>query len=582
MRKLLKLFTLLAITAITIQCEQPEDAVRTYPRFESSKITSITRSGVTLEAFVVESTISNVIDHGFVWSIQENTVSIDKGFVVSFGKLTAGKFEADIRSQLLADKTYFIRPFMKTSGETVYGFMESFKSLGSQGPTIESFSPSVVLPKDVVTIKGKYFGNTSKGVTVAFKGAFTSYPANIKTLTDTEITVIVPDFWEPKANIVITTEGNTAVTSTEQITRVLPTLLAIKETSLCEPVKIAGENLIKMGLPAVMQVDFENVKQYATFTDTEITLPARYHRSNLPLYLSYKRPEGGSTFEISKTLADPYPRPSFANNTIPEVVKAGDTFIIQGTNIPNCESLNIYSLNNAGQYLSIENATSTQITIKVAATPCEAITMSIRFGTTTIFESSTQIKGPEFQITNYTLHGMVYDELRVTGSGLSGMELYHEYSDEIGNIRRQEFYPISGNDTQMIYSVPPPTIAAFQNTEHQIDIAFEKCGKFVYPFNYDLFEPKVTGFSPKTINTGQGFTIMGTGLDYGPDNEAIFLQLKRVGSEEIFPGMIIGQTDTSIGVRVIEGMFSESTDVHVILTKYGHSYNVGILRVNVP
>jgi hypothetical protein len=559
------------ILLLAVGCEQPTDVVRGYPQFASSEITSITTGGITIEATAVAGTTAIATDHGFVWS-ESAIQTLADSYSLSLGKPTSDSFKADIRAQLLVNKKYSIRPYLKTSAGVIYGPVQQFTSLGSEGPIIESFAPKIVVPKDIITIKGIRFGAVAKNVTVSFKGEFASYKATVKTVNDTELIVEVPAFVEPKATIEILVIGNQLVTSAEQIIRKLPTLLSIKSTGACERIEITGENLTSMG--NIEDITLNNRGGYlsvATVSDNLITLPADLHTNGqVEIAVVVTESTSGQILTASKRFSDSFPKPTFETGAIPATAKAGDIITIRGTNFPTCDGIEIVA--TTGTPYLVESVTSTELKVKIHETPCSAFKLRYFFRGVQYALPEHDIGVTSAIVDTYTDHAGPGQFITVTGDGLEGLAVFivtfqSSWPDYAG---RLSFTEISNNGRQAVFMVPVPDLNYFNiGANNEVPFVIKKCEfSNVYPFVLDIAEPVITSFSPTLINGHETFTINGVNFLDDP-NLSVYLQDEN-GNR--YPCSHTINSANEITATPHPGAFLPDGQYHVAIIKYSRGY----------
>ena len=97
---------------LLISCKE-EKLNRDYPFISTLKVTNITSEGATFSSNLINSSASDLTEHGFIWGT-DKTLSIESSLFVNLGVPTKEYFEASITSTLLPGKTYFVRSYVKT------------------------------------------------------------------------------------------------------------------------------------------------------------------------------------------------------------------------------------------------------------------------------------------------------------------------------------------------------------------------------------------------------------------------------------------------------------------------------------
>jgi len=185
----------LSILISLLACDKDE-ADRPYARIKTLGIQNINENGVTITAEIYDANSLNIDDHGFVYNLKSNSITITENSHIegSFEKESLGSttgdaiFESKLTRNLIKDSTYLAKAYAVTNGTIVYGEPLEFISQGGSGPAISSFEPDTVGYGDQLTIKGNNFSvQTSYN-----KVAFDNIDAKIVSATDTSLQVIFP------------------------------------------------------------------------------------------------------------------------------------------------------------------------------------------------------------------------------------------------------------------------------------------------------------------------------------------------------------------------------------------------------
>ena len=159
MKLIIKLFLLILITAILINCGKNTISSRPYPRLNTLNVTSITEQGVIFNAEIFDKEDFEIISYGFVWSESENPTIENYESKIYSENFDSKNFSSVITTRLKAGKKYFVRSFLKTNDFTVYGDNVSFLSLGNNGPNLIDFMPIEANLNEPIMIIGQNFGN---------------------------------------------------------------------------------------------------------------------------------------------------------------------------------------------------------------------------------------------------------------------------------------------------------------------------------------------------------------------------------------------------------------------------------------
>jgi hypothetical protein len=198
------------VLSLLAQCDRYEFPKPPYPRVATNEVTNLSAAGVTLQGTILDVADEPITDHGFVWAFSDfYTIA---PFKASLGATEGpGAFSFDVSDGLFADSTYYVKAYVSTKSYTTYGVSVSFRSQGSTGPHIDSFSPSEGKAGDTVTIKGNYFSATTKFVGVKFG----TYEAKVVRSDEHTIVCVVPsDIPDPTTTINVTVTGKSASSAT--------------------------------------------------------------------------------------------------------------------------------------------------------------------------------------------------------------------------------------------------------------------------------------------------------------------------------------------------------------------------------
>lgn len=118
-----------------IACGEEQVATRDYPVVYTKPVTEISQSGANLNAEILNTGTSGILDHGFVYGDKPHP-TIDESERISLGEsLEKGTFSTFANRNLTRDKKYYVKAYAitKNSNFVVYGVQVEFISLGSQG-----------------------------------------------------------------------------------------------------------------------------------------------------------------------------------------------------------------------------------------------------------------------------------------------------------------------------------------------------------------------------------------------------------------------------------------------------------------
>jgi hypothetical protein len=218
--KFIKILIILVPLFLLFQCGKYEFPNSPYPRLETLSVTSITGSGATFQANLLNLGEDPILNHGFIWGT-DASVGLSNGEKIELGSSAVpGIFKADINYGLYSDTTYYVKSFIETQKFTVYGKTVIFNSLGSMSPVINSFLPIEGTAGDTIELKGSYFSSVAKNNIVKF-GTIQSL---ILSGNDSIIICIVPtDIPEKTVSLSVSAAGNKSL-SKDKFTLYTPSI----------------------------------------------------------------------------------------------------------------------------------------------------------------------------------------------------------------------------------------------------------------------------------------------------------------------------------------------------------------------
>ncbi len=186
-------------------CNQEEIRPREFPRLETLAVTEVDSTGATFNAKIISLGNQSIEEYGFVWGSSGST-NIDLGeWKTIAGSPSSSLFSARIPATLAKNKSYYVKAYTKTQDYKNYGLAVNFVSQGSNGPEIESFSPSHADIGDTITVVGKNF-SVLENTTSASIGGVKSDPI---LMNHDSIQFIVPDtITSESSEISISVSGN--------------------------------------------------------------------------------------------------------------------------------------------------------------------------------------------------------------------------------------------------------------------------------------------------------------------------------------------------------------------------------------
>ena len=169
------------------------------PLIITGAVTNIDKEGAVFQAKITELGKKDILEFGFVWdTIYNPTIDIAEKY--SFpNKPGVGNFSTKISANLITNKKYYVRAFIRSINVTTYGESMVFKSLGSKLPVIDSISTLTGNVGQLIKIKGKYFNSKNSIV------KFNQVSATVISANQDSILVTVPGFKTRSAIISVAT-----------------------------------------------------------------------------------------------------------------------------------------------------------------------------------------------------------------------------------------------------------------------------------------------------------------------------------------------------------------------------------------
>lgn len=181
-----------------VSCDHEFDLNSQHPLIKTTDI-SVTISGATYEAEILDPGKQAIVEKGFVWGLATSPTIADNRIIVT--ATDDRKFSAEISGGLAADEVYHVRAYVKTATYTVYGTELTFKSLGSLKPVVTDFSPKTGSIGSEITVSGSNFGHGNLQSIVLKIG---DVQASLKSVTNSQIVFYVPRVTESiKAKITL-------------------------------------------------------------------------------------------------------------------------------------------------------------------------------------------------------------------------------------------------------------------------------------------------------------------------------------------------------------------------------------------
>jgi N-acetylneuraminic acid mutarotase len=138
-----------------------------FPLIQTGEVTDIDVTGALFHARITDLSNDNIVEYGFVWSVNENPdVSSSKVTISEAAK--TGLISLKVTSDFLAGSAYYVRAYARNNRYITYGKAVKFISKGSLAPVIIDFNPKEGSSSTQVTITGENFSGSLTGNIVKF------------------------------------------------------------------------------------------------------------------------------------------------------------------------------------------------------------------------------------------------------------------------------------------------------------------------------------------------------------------------------------------------------------------------------
>jgi hypothetical protein len=152
----MKKLVVASIVMVFFSCTDEEVTSREFPRIKTTEVTDINGTGAMFHADMLSST-APISDHGFLWHDQTSPL-FENADRISLGPFSStGSFKALCERGLSKGKRYYVRGYVISEENIVYGNVLEFTSLGSKPPVLTDFSPKIASWGDTITLTGQNF-----------------------------------------------------------------------------------------------------------------------------------------------------------------------------------------------------------------------------------------------------------------------------------------------------------------------------------------------------------------------------------------------------------------------------------------
>lgn len=484
----IRIYIVFLIMLCLISCRKDEYIL---PIVFTGKVTNITPEGVTAYGKISNVEFDKIIEHGFVWDTRKEP-TIEHSYIRYLGELQDTEFTTSIQEALIESTAYHIRAFVIDEKNIVYGQSESFVSLGSKRPEINSFSPVMAYWGDTIYIQGKYLSTKIEEVEVTFN----SHASEILFTKDTIIAVIVP-------------ENLDSVTATINIS-VIGNIFTAKEKFLLSPPKIISFKPSEGSYETIVQISGKYFKNGLTkvYFGNKNAVITDISNERLLVNVPSGVPEGHIFINVhvlgQETISSEtfYYKAPVITGISTNTGTWGDQIEITGRNFDDRPNYNIVKFNNVAAEVLSSNSSS--LTVKVPADLANKhsnLSVTVNSQTFTFDEVFTLLD-PEISSISPII-GTFEDIINIHGTNLNpkANRNYVYFENVTAHVLEA---------TSSLLKVVVPT--ALNKTENTIKLVIGDM-ESVAVQKFTLNMHSITSISPINGSSGQIMTIEGYGFN---------------------------------------------------------------------
>ncbi|MGM0581555.1 MAG: IPT/TIG domain-containing protein [Bacteroidota bacterium] len=420
------------------------------------------------------------------------------------------QYSKDISSTLEENKEYFVRAFIETDDLIVYGNQVKFISLGGSAPILSDFFPEAATLGDTINLYGENFSYISNDV------KFNETKANVISISDTLLKVVIPDELEKAKNYITISIKNNSFTQQEKSFNILkPNIINITPpyAKSGDTVEINAENIgsnvnhISLSIKKIAtdKIDRWKIIDISNYNKKSVKfiIPNSLDDKN-KLKIRITDIEDSITFDYLKPKILSYPSDSsYWNDTL--------TFKTQNFyNNPNRYSI---SLNNKD--ISPTIASDSIVKIKVPK-DLDKITNILNFNIAGFSFNH------EFKLKQPMIEGINLDSINFGDTVIIEGNNFHPSNNKIRIEDKFDIEPIFQSSTLVKFVLPDRDNFPFQitmtNYENLSLKVVARPNIISNQISSKLIKPHITSIS--NVNNGQEITLRGYNLN---EDAAIYL-----------------------------------------------------------
>lgn len=167
MKKINLYFSLLILIVLHSCNKEAEIGEKNYPYLITNEISNITSTSVVFNGQITNMGYNEIIEYGFLWDIVEPKIEIANKIIID-KSAQIGKYNIKVDFNLFKDSVQYVRAFMKTKTQLIYGNQIKFTCNGGIPVEITSITPLKGYVNKKIVITGKNFSTNKSNVHLFF------------------------------------------------------------------------------------------------------------------------------------------------------------------------------------------------------------------------------------------------------------------------------------------------------------------------------------------------------------------------------------------------------------------------------
>jgi len=348
-----KVIILVLMLIVLFSCNKDNEF--DYSLIQTGDVTNIDSTGATFHARISDLSNSNILNYGFVWSIESNPeIQNSEKYLIS-GEPSVGTISEKISTTLKDNVTYYVRAFMQNDNYITYGKEVTFTSLGSSAPTISDFFPNTGNINDTLYIVGRNFSY----ITDNNKVYIDNFQSNVIYSVQDTLIVIIPNKLNIQSSTISVSIFGNETKSTEKFNLIPPILndFENKAGTFGSQITISGNNFLSN--PSSLKVNFDAYKaKINKISNTSLTVivpdSLNVRRCNIEVLMNNLRATSIDSFKLESLVL---------NDFSPTSILTGEKIILTGNNFSPIPENNIIQI--GGIPAKVVNASLNELEVVV-------------------------------------------------------------------------------------------------------------------------------------------------------------------------------------------------------------------------